>query len=144
MIKSNVSKALSAIVTRTTEELTNSNTTKSYKDYLVASILNNDATMAYNTLSTLMPEWSIGILADAIRSDAAESTIEEIAKPEQYYESLCSLLGSSIAPHLVSTVHILYAAAADHSSATSRQLFNYGINSEDILCAVARLIGSPA
>ena len=141
---SKISKSLSAIIARTAEELHNKGVERAYKDYLVAAILDDDTTMAHNTLQTLMGSHQIYSLAEAIRRDVEGATIEEVVSAEQYYESLCNFLSHSIAPHRVSTIHILYAAAADSSSATSQRLHGYGINSEDILCAVARLIGSPA
>lgn len=144
MSKSTISKSLSAIIARTAEELHCKGIERAYKDYLVAAILDDDTTMAHNTLHTLMSSRHIASLAAAIRHDAAAATIGEVVNAEHYYESLCDFLGHSIAPHRVSTIHILYAAAADSSSATSQRLNIYGINSEDILCAVARLIGSPA
>ena len=140
-MKSKISNALMAIMTRTTEELTKSGTKHSYKDYLVASILENDATMAHTTLTMLMQEWQIRSLATAIRNKASESSIEEIVSAEHYFESLCNFLDRAINTRRISTVHILYAAAADPSSATSRLLHNYGINAEDILEAIARLTG---
>ena len=141
MTKSKISNALMTIMTRTAEELTKSGTMHSYKDYLVASILENDATMAHTTLTMLMQEWQIRSLTTAIRNKASESTIEEIVSAEHYFESLCNLLDRAIDTRRISTVHILYAAAADPSSATSRLLHNYGINAEDILEAIARLTG---
>ena len=141
MIKSNISNALSAIIGHTAEELRSRGVERGYKDYLVASILDNDATMAYNTLATLMQEWQIGSLREAIRRDAAESAIVEIVSPDDYFDALCRFLGHSIAPRRVSTLHILYAVASDKMSATHSLLHSYGINSEDILCAVARLVG---
>ncbi|MBO5672258.1 MAG: hypothetical protein J6R81_03710 [Alistipes sp.] len=142
MMKSNISNALSAIMTHTAEELRSKEINVAYKDYLVAAILDNDATMAYNTLATLMQEWQIRSLATAIRRDAEVSAIREIVSPKCYYDALCNFLEHSIAPRRVSTVHILYAAATDRTSATHNLLHGYGINSEDILCAVARLIGN--
>lgn len=141
MTKSKISNTLMAIMTRTAEELTKSGTTHSYKDYLVANILENDATMAHTTLKMLMQEWQIRSLKTAIRNKASESTVEEIVSAEHYFESLCSLLDRAIDTRRISTVHILYAAAADPSSATSRLLHNYGINAEDILEAIAHLTG---
>ena len=140
-MKSKISNALMAIMTRTAEELTKSGTKHSYKDYLVASILENDATMAHTTLTMLMQEWQIRSLATAIRNKASESSIEEIVSAEHYFESLYNFLDRAIDTRRISTVHILYAAAADPSSATSRLLHNYGINAEDILEAIARLTG---
>lgn len=140
-MKSKISNALMAIMTRTAEELTKSGTKHSYKDYLVASILENDATMAHTTLTMLMQEWQIRSLATAIRNKASESSIEEIVSAEHYFESLCNFLDRAIDTRRISTVHILYAAAADPNSATSRLLHNYGINAEDILEAIARLTG---
>lgn len=142
MMKSNISNALSAIIRETAEELKSNGTERAYKDYLVAAILENDATMAYNTLATLMQEWQIGSLREAIRRDAAKSAIVEIVSPDDYFDALCRFLGHSIAPRRISTVHILYAAASDKMSATHSLLHSYGINSEDILCTVARLIGN--
>ncbi|MBO5732622.1 MAG: Clp protease N-terminal domain-containing protein [Alistipes sp.] len=141
MTKSKISNALMVIMTRTAEELTKNGTKHSYKDYLVASILENDATMAHTTLTMLMQEWQIRSLATAIRNKASESSIEEIVSAEHYFESLCNFLDRAIDTRRISTVHILYAAAADPSSATSRLLHNYGINAEDILTAIARLTG---
>ena len=144
MSKSKISKSLSAIIARTAEELHNNGVKRAYKDHIVAAILDDDTTMAHSTLQTLMSSRHIESLAETIRHDTATATIDEVVEAERYYEALCNFLGHSIAPHRVSTIHILYAAAVDSSSATSQRLHSYGINSEDILCAVARLIGNPA
>ncbi len=141
MMKSNISKTLLEMVSRITAELNARGERSSYKDRLMTVILTDDATMAHRTLSTLMQEWQIESLVRNILRDCATKPITESTTPESYYSSLCDFLRRSIEARNISTIHILYIAAADGTTATSRRLMEYGINAEDILCAMARLTG---
>ena len=139
MIKSTISKTLLSIVHRTTEELNSKSITASYKDYLVASILEDDATMAFQLLTHFMDSWQVERLPRRIKAAIENTPLHESLSPDSYYDRLCTTLYDTIETPSLSTVHILYSALCDSHTHSHKIITGYGINADDITTTINQL-----
>lgn len=134
-----ISRTLEAIVARTVFHLKRDGVRSSYKDRLTLNLLGDNATLAYNLLTTLVEQSKIAQLLHDIEASISLAPTTESCEPEEFFTTLCENMRRTVAARHLSTIHMLYSIVADTSTATSRLFSIAGVDAERILEALNML-----
>lgn len=138
-MQSKISKTLEAIIASTSHTLMRNGTTTSFSDRLIVELLANEATFAHKLLETMVGEHGISVIIRRIMSSIITSPHTETRSANEHYAAMKEWLSNNISARSISSVHVLYAVAADTATATARTLRSYGIIADDILTALNRI-----
>ena len=139
MMHTKISRTLEAIVARTVFHLKRDGVRTSYKDRLTLNLLDDNATLAYNLLTTLIEQDSIAQLLHDIEVSISLNPMTESSEPEEFYTTLCEDMRRTVEARHLSTIHILYSIVTDTSTATSQLFTTAGVDADSILTALNRL-----
>lgn len=134
-----ISRTLEAIVARTVFHLKRDGVRSSYKDRLTLNLLGDNATLAYNLLTTLVEQSKIAQLLHDIEANISLAPTAENCEPEEFYTMLCENMRRTVAARHLSTIHMLYSIVADTSTATSHLFSIAGVDAKRILEALNML-----
>lgn len=136
MIKGRISTTLEATIARTAQMLTREGMANSFTDRLVVEILGDDTTFAYQLLRRMIDDHGVAVVVRRIVGSLIAQPQLEVNTAQVHYTSMCRWIDNVLDVKRISTVHILYAAVLDSTTATSEALRGYGITAEDILSEI--------
>ena len=140
MMQRKISKTIEATIARTVSILIRSDIRSSYTDRLVIELLADEDSSAHRVLKLLAGEHGIAVIMRSIVNSLSSMPYPQIGSPAVHFDKMCYTLMSMLGHERLTSAHILYAAAFDTTTATSKALFTYGISERDILQEIERQI----
>ncbi len=138
MMQNKISKTLEAAIARTTFDTAKNSRNNCLGDRLVAEVLHEEGSLAFQLLSTLLKSWELYQLRLGLQH-AIDAAPESDQNPETYYRDLAHRLQErfSDVPN-ISTAHLLLYALSDSSSLTAGLLSQYRITAAMVEAALVR------
>ncbi len=137
-MQNKISKTLEAAIARTTFDTAKNSRNNCLGDRLVAEVLREEGSLAFQILSTQLKSWELYQLRLGLQH-AIDAAPESDQNPETYYRDLARRLQEhfSEAPN-ISTAHLLLYQLADPASQTTSVLSRYHITKAMVEAAFAR------
>lgn len=124
-----ISKALEGVIARTTFDTAKAKLDHSLKDSLMLQILREDGSMAYRMLAAHLKDWELYQIALRIERDIAAAQSEG-ANPEEFFVQYVAMLKQRFPDaKRISTAHAMMDIFDDDTTATSKVMKSYGIDS---------------
>lgn len=124
-----ISKALEGVIARTTFDTAKAKLDHSLKDSLMLQILREDGSMAYRMLAAHLKDWELYQISLRIERDIAAAQSEG-ANPEEFFVQYVATLKQRFPDaKRISTAHAMMDILDDGSTATSKVMKSYGIDS---------------
>ena len=124
-----ISKALEGVIARTTFDTAKAKLDHSLKDSLMLQILREDGSMAYRMLAAHLKDWELYQISLCIERDIAAAQSEG-ANPEEFFVQYVATLKQRFPDaKRISTAHAMMDILDDGSTATSKVMKSYGIDS---------------
>lgn len=124
-----ISKALEGVIARTTFDTAKAKLDHSLKDCLMLQILREDGSMAYRMLASHLKDWELYQISLRIERDIASAQSEAV-NPEEFFVQYIAMLKKRFPDaKRISTAHAMMDILDDESTATSKVMRSYGIDS---------------
>ena len=124
-----ISKALEGVIARTTFDTAKAKLDHSLKDSLMLQILREGGSMAYRMLAAHLKDWELYQISLRIERDIAAAQSEG-ANPEEFFVQYVATLKQRFPEaKRISTAHAMMDILDDGSTATSKVMKSYGIDS---------------
>ena len=124
-----ISKALEGVIARTTFDTAKAKLDHSLKDSLMLQILREGGSMAYRMLAAHLKDWELYQISLRIERDIAAAQSEG-ANPEEFFVQYVATLKQRFPDaKRISTAHAMMDILDDGSTATSKVMMSYGIDS---------------
>lgn len=124
-----ISKALEGVIARTTFDTAKAKLDHSLKDSLMLQILREGGSMAYRMLAAHLKDWELYQISLRIERDIAAAQSEG-ANPEEFFVQYVATLKQRFPDaKRISTAHAMMDILDDGSTATSKVMKSYGIDS---------------
>ena len=124
-----ISKALEGVIARTTFDTAKAKLDHSLKDSLMLQILREDGSMAYRMLAAHLKDWELYQISLRIERDIAAAQSEG-ANPEEFFVQYVATLKQRFPDaKRISTAHAMMDIFDDDTTATSKVMKSYGIDS---------------
>ena len=133
-----ISEPLKSVITRTVSTLIHNDIKSSYTDRLVIELLGDESSSAHSVIRFLAGEHGIAGIMRSVVNSLLSMPYLQIGSPDVHFDKMCYTLLSMLGHERLTSAHILYAAAFDSTTATSKALFHYGISERDILREIER------